>query len=105
MLPFQIGRIARGCVVFHSNVDVSTIEQVVCCSTEPSRVAGELPCNFEKGSDGYLADDPPRHLHESGRARPDRYSTDYSGALRRQKIAGARAWNGSGSKGIPKSER
>src|SRR6267378_1430440 len=48
--------------------------------------------------------DPPRQLHELGRARLNCYSADYSGFVRSKETAGTRPRNGPGGEGVSKSK-
>src|ERR1051325_6440023 len=54
----------------------------------------EIPCNSGKESDVGSGNEPPRQLHELGRAGLDRHPADRLGSIRSQEIARARPRNG-----------
>src|ERR1700730_3617620 len=97
MLPFQIGRIWIKGTFSHSRLAMSTTEPSIparrnCLATSPNGLI--LRTAYE----------PPRQLHELGRAGLDSHSPDYSGLVRSKEIAGARPRNGSGGQGVSKSK-
>src|SRR5436190_23562038 len=66
----------------------------------------ELPCNFGGRPDvSNTYYELARELHESGRARSDRYSVDRPCPFRGKEIAGTGAWNGTSRSRISKSKR
>src|SRR5437588_9373305 len=97
MLPFQIGRIRVKGRFSHSRLAMSTTELSIpaqwnCLATSPNGLI--LRTAYE----------PPRQLHELGRAGLNCHPAHYPGLVRSKETAGARPRNGSGGQGVSKSK-